>query len=191
MIYLQLFYTFFVIGLFTIGGGAAMLPLIQQMVLEKGWLTEDMLINVIGISESTPGPIAVNVATYIGSSQGGFFGALVATLGVVLPSFIIILIIARFVKKFLDYKSVEGVFKGIKPVVVGLIISVGFYFVLKVAATKLVWADLASYLDIRSIYIMFSLLVFNLIFKGIKGKILPPILQICISAVMGMVVYSI
>ncbi len=191
MIYLELFYTFFLIGLFTIGGGAAMLPLIQQMVLEKGWLSEEMLINVIGISESTPGPIAVNVATYIGSSQGGFLGALLATLGVVLPSFIIILIIVKYVKKFLEYKSVEGVFKGIKPVVIGLIISVGLYFVLKVSVTQIVWSDFSAYLDFRAIYIMFSLLVFNLISKGIKGKILPPILQICLSAALGMLVYSI
>ena len=96
MIYLELFWIFFRIGLFTIGGGYAMIPMItQEIVDEKGWLTDTQLLNYIGISESTPGPFAINIATYVGAETGGIGGALCATLGVVLPSFVCILIVAR------------------------------------------------------------------------------------------------
>ena len=98
MIFLELFITFFKIGAFTFGGGYAMLPLIQEEVLSKGWISAESLVNFIAISESTPGPFAVNMATFVGSAQGGFLGAFLATLGVVLPSFIIILIIAALIK---------------------------------------------------------------------------------------------
>ena len=94
MIYLQLFIEFFLIGLFTFGGGYAMIPLVRETVLENGWLTEAQFYDFIGVCESTPGPIAVNMATFIGSDQAGVLGSICATLGVVLPSFIIILIIA-------------------------------------------------------------------------------------------------
>ena len=93
MIYLRLFLEFFKVGLFTFGGGYAMIPLIKEMVLKYGWLTETQFYDFIGVCETTPGPIAVNMATYIGSVNGGFLGSLVATIGVVLPSFIIILMI--------------------------------------------------------------------------------------------------
>ena len=96
MLYLELFATFFKIGLFTIGGGYAMLPMIQADVLAKGWMTAEELVNFIAVSESTPGPFAVNVSTYIGAELAGLSGALCATLGVVLPSFLIILLVARF-----------------------------------------------------------------------------------------------
>ena len=100
MIFLELFWTFFKIGAFTFGGGYAMLPLIQEAVLTKGWATSEALINFIAVSESTPGPFAINMATYIGSEQGGVFGAFCATLGVVMPSFIVILLVAKFFDKF-------------------------------------------------------------------------------------------
>ena len=90
MIFLELFIEFFLIGLFTFGGGYAMIPLVKDLVIEKGWLTEEAFYNFLGVCESTPGPIAINMATYVGSTQGGVLGSIVATLGVVLPSFIII-----------------------------------------------------------------------------------------------------
>ena len=92
MIYLYLFLEFFKIGLFTFGGGYAMIPLVREVVLQYGWMTEETFTTFIGVCESTPGPIAVNMATYIGSTTGGFLGSLLATLGVILPSFIIILL---------------------------------------------------------------------------------------------------
>ncbi len=121
MIYLTMFLTFFRIGLFTFGGGYAMLPLIQQAVLQNGWLEETQLINFIAVSESTPGPFAVNIATYIGSCMGGVFGSVCATLGVAMPSFIVILIVARCYLRFRSSKIVAGCMSGLKPAVVGLI----------------------------------------------------------------------
>lgn len=100
MIYLELFWIFFRIGLFTIGGGYAMIPMItQEIVDEKGWLTDTQLLNYIGISESTPGPFAINIATFVGTSQGGVLGGVVATFSVVLPSLIIILILRLSTRK--------------------------------------------------------------------------------------------
>lgn len=121
MIYLELFLEFFLIGAFTFGGGYAMLPLVQQVVLENGWLTETQLIDFIAISESTPGPLAVNMSTFVGMRMGGFLGALVATLGVVLPSFLIILIVAKFYDAFRKSSAMQGAMVGLKPAVVVLI----------------------------------------------------------------------
>ncbi len=129
MLYLDLFLTFFKIGAFTFGGGYAMLPLVQQEVMAHRWMTSAELINFIAVSESTPGPFAVNMSTYVGSVTGGFFGAVCATLGVILPSFLIILLIAKAYKKFADSCIVKGVMSGLRPAVVGMIgasvISVG------------------------------------------------------------------
>ena len=121
MIYLELFWTFFMIGAFTFGGGYAMLPLIQEQVTAKGWIPAENLINFVAVSESTPGPFAVNMATYVGSEMGGILGSACATLGVVLPSFIIILIVARCYDKFRENRWVKGCMTGLKPAVVGLI----------------------------------------------------------------------
>ena len=121
MIYLELFFTFFMIGAFTFGGGYAMLPLVQAEVLEKGWMPLSEIVNFIAVSESTPGPFAINIATYIGSEMGGLFGSICATLGVVMPSFLIILIVARCFDRFRSSKIVSGAMSGLKPAVVGLI----------------------------------------------------------------------
>lgn len=121
MIYLELFLTFFKVGLFTFGGGYAMLPMIREEVISHGWLSQSELIDFIAVSESTPGPLAVNIATFIGTRTGGLFGSLCATLGVVLPSFIVILIVARFYQKFKSSTLVTGAMTGLKPAVVGLI----------------------------------------------------------------------
>ena len=121
MILLDLFFTFFKIGLFTFGGGYAMLPLIQEEVAMHGWLTTNELINFIAVSESTPGPFAINISTYIGSEMAGIIGAICATLGVVLPSLIIIILVAKFFEKFKTNKIVKGCMTGLKPAVIGLI----------------------------------------------------------------------
>lgn len=132
MIYLTLFWTFFKIGLFTFGGGYAMLPLIQQYVLGYGWLSSEELINFVAVSESTPGPFAINIATYVGSSQAGVPGAMCTTLGVVLPSFVIILVVAKCYMAFKQSLAVRGMMSGLKPVVVGLIGSAVISFALAV-----------------------------------------------------------
>lgn len=129
MIFLELFITFFMIGAFTFGGGYAMLPLIEDTVVSKGWIDAESMLNFIAVSESTPGPFAVNIATYVGSELGGsvggiwgsIFGGLCATLGAVTPSFVIILLVARFFEKFRSSKLISGALTGIRPAVVGLI----------------------------------------------------------------------
>lgn len=123
MIFLELFITFFKIGLFTFGGGYAMIPLMEQEVVGNQWLTLTELTNVIAISQSTPGPFAVNVATFVGMDMGGLLGALIAALAVALPSFIIIFIIAKAFTNFQNNKWVQGALFGMRPVIIGLIAS--------------------------------------------------------------------
>ncbi len=120
-IFVKLFLTFLKIGAFTFGGGYAMLPLIQEAVLNENWATAEEIINFVAVSESTPGPFAINMATYVGITQGDLWGAFFATLGVVLPSFVIILIVAKFYEKFKYSRIVSGCMTGLKSTVIGLI----------------------------------------------------------------------
>ena len=121
MIFLELFWTFLKIGAFTFGGGYAMLPLIQSEVARHGWMTNAQLVDFVAVSESTPGPFAVNISTYVGMVTGGPLGAVCATLGVVLPSFLIILLVARCFVRFQSSRVVQGCLSGLRPAVVGLI----------------------------------------------------------------------
>lgn len=128
---LILFFEFFKIGLFTFGGGYAMIPLIQEVVLSYGWLSENEFYDFIGVCESTPGPVAINMATYIGFTQQGVLGSAFAVLGVVLPSFIIILLIAIVLKNVTKNKHFKNFLKGVNPVVVALLLSTGFILLIK------------------------------------------------------------
>ena len=130
-IYLILFLEFFMIGLFTIGGGYAMIPLVKDLVLKYNWMSETEFYNFLGVCESTPGPIAINMATYVGSTQGGLLGSIVSTLGVVLPSFIIIVLVASILKKLIKNKYFQAFLNGVKPVVVALIFGTGLMLVIK------------------------------------------------------------
>ena len=121
MILIQLFWTFFKIGAFTFGGGYAMLPLIQAEVAAHGWMDAEELINFVAVSESTPGPFAVNISTFVGLRLVGIPGAICATLGVALPSFVIILIVAKCFQRFKNSRIVQGCMSGLRPAVVGLI----------------------------------------------------------------------
>ena len=190
-VFLDLFLTFFKIGLFTFGGGASMIPLIQQEVTSHGWLTEEQLLDYIAISESTPGPIAINMATFIGSQTtmgiaGGFFGALVATLGVVLPSFIIILIIAMFFRKFAQYAGVKSVLISIRPIVVGMILAAGAYLVMAAVGFKSVYA---AGFDWRALTVVGVLAVIMTGYKLITKKSIPVIAFILTAAGVGLVTY--
>ena len=120
---ITLFTTFFKIGAFTFGGGYAMIPLIQRETVEKHkWITEDDILDIIAIAESTPGPIAINSATFVGYKTAGFLGAVMATLGVVLPSFCIILVISYVLREFREIKAVQYAFEGIRAGVLALLI---------------------------------------------------------------------
>ena len=121
MIYLELFLIFFKIGAFTFGGGYAMLPLIQQEMLSHNWMDLEQLVNFVAVSESTPGPLAVNLASFVGAETGGLLGAGCATIGVVLPSFLIILLVAKFYRAFQTNTLVKGCMNGLRPTVVGMI----------------------------------------------------------------------
>lgn len=125
MKYLLLLLEFFKIGLFSFGGGYGMLPLMEETVVGRSWITSAQFFDFVGVAESTPGPIAINMATFIGASQAGILGSALATLGVVLPSFIIILLIAAVLKNLTDNPYFAGFMKGVKPVVTGLILSTG------------------------------------------------------------------
>ena len=121
MILLKLFITFLKIGAFTFGGGYAMIPLINAEAVGNGWITERELIDLVAVSEATPGPFAVNAATFVGIKCAGIPGGVCATLGVILPSFIVILIVSRFYEAFKESKGVQGVMSGLRPCVVGLL----------------------------------------------------------------------
>ena len=190
--FLELFLTFFMIGAFTFGGGYAMIPLVSEQVnLRWGALIPpDSIQNFIGISESTPGPFAINMATYVGATVGGnegnvwlsVFGSFCATLGVVLPSFVIILIVAKCYEKFKTNKVVKGCMTGLKPATVGLIGAAILEAVIKVffpaGWTTAVFADISFYISL-GIFAVMTLLAF---------KKVHPIIIICLSAVIGIVV---
>ena len=120
---IRLFWNFLMIGALSFGGGYGMISLVRETVLSNGWLTESEFLSFIAVSESTPGPLAVNMATFVGSSQGGFWGALVATLGVVLPSFLLLLLIAAVLRNLMKYRGVEAFLSGVRPCVVALILA--------------------------------------------------------------------
>lgn len=196
MIYLQLFWTFFKIGLFTIGGGQAMIPMISQEVVEKGWLTLEEVQSFIAISESTPGPFAVNIATYTGvsvlQSAGvgeSMLGAICATFGVVLPSLIIITLIALVFSNFIKKPAVQSVFVYVRSTVTGLLLAVFVGFVL---STLFGISSVLSHEPVQFDVIgtcLFALL-FGLSLIRIKGKTLQPIWLIIIAAVIGTLCYG-
>lgn len=181
MTYLILFWTFFKIGLFTFGGGYAMIPLIQDAVSSHGWIDPATLVNFIAVSEATPGPLAVNMATYIGSTVGGILGAVCATCGIVLPSFIIIIIIAKCYAAFKKSKIMNGIMTGLRPAVIGMIASA----LLNVAQTVF-FPDIISFSVIPTYAFLTSLLIF-IIMTVLEFKKLHPILIIALSALLGII----
>lgn len=183
MIYLKLFLTFFKIGAFTFGGGYAMLPLIEEEITANGWMELSELVNFIAVSESTPGPFAINIATYVGSHVApvSVLGSFCATLGVVLPSFVIILIVAKIYDKFKNSNIVKGVMTGLKPAVVGLIANA----IISIALTVLFPASV-SLSAFKSVEVYVSLLICGLC-TVLAFKKVHPIIIICIAAVMGII----
>ena len=188
MIYLELFLAFLEIGAFSFGGGMSMISLIQDIVIDKGWLTEAQLLEMVAIAESTPGPIAVNIATFIGSSRGGFLGALLATLGVVLPSFVIILLVAMLLRNLMKYGAVKATLASIRPTVVGLIFGV---FVTMSALTLLGTKNIYTppSVDLVGILLFAIILICAYLYKRILKKQPSPILVILFASVLGMIFY--
>ena len=185
MICLDLFLGFLKVGCFAFGGAYGAIPLIRDVVLSYGWLNDEMLTYMIAVSESTPGPIMVNLATYIGSSQAGFLGASIATLAVVLPSFLIILLVTAFLKTALKNKYVQAILRGLKPCVIGIVLATGIYMVLKNCFVTI--SDVT--VNLNAVIISALLLASTVGYNRLKKKKLSPISLIILSAVLGVIVF--
>lgn len=185
MILLSLFWEFLKIGLFTFGGAYGAIPLIRQSVLACGWMSEEMFSNILAVAESTPGPIMVNSATYVGASQAGVLGAMVATIGVVLPSFVLILLIARLFAKFTKHPGVKAVLQGIKPCVAGIILATG----VALALETLTGLPEGFSPDGSSALIFLLLSGTILLYGKLRKKPLSPIALILLSALLGILLY--
>lgn len=188
MIYIKLFLVFLEIGFVSFGGGYGMIALIREKVLLNNWLTEDEFMNFVGISESTPGPIAVNMATFVGSSQGGILGSLVATLGVILPAFLIILVIVKVLNNFIKYNSVKCILNTIKPAIVALIIGTGIVLFINTFSLVDYFNNKITF-DYKKLIILLIIVIIGFLSKKIFNKSLSPILLIIISACLGIVLY--
>ena len=187
MIYLELFIGFLTVGLFSFGGAYGAIPLIRDVVLYYGWLDEEVMMDMIAVSESTPGPSTVNLATYVGSTKGGVLGGVIATIAVVLPAFFLILLIMIVLKKLLENKYVRAVLGGLMPCIIGIIGATGVYMVLISSIYTLFDAE-------RDIAAPILAAVLALIYFGsrkvLKHKV-SPIMLIAIAACMGVAVYGI
>jgi chromate transporter len=186
MIYLELLIGFLKVGFFAFGGAYGAIPLIRDVVLSYGWIGDDMLTYMIAVSESTPGPIMINLATYVGSSQAGLLGALIATSAVILPSFVIILVIMVLLKKILKNPWVQAVLRGLKPCIIGIILATGAYMILNHCFTSL--KDFSLDLTATLMTLGLSLVYFGS--RKVLKKGISPIGLIGISAVAGMIVYA-
>ena len=189
MIYLKLFLTFLKIGAVSFGGGYGMISLMRDDCLANGWLGEGELLNYIAIAESTPGPIAVNMATFIGYEQGGFLGALLATVGVVLPSFIIILIVAALIKNLMKYPAVNAFVMGMRPALGGLILATAATMALKVFIGLENISSTITF-DWRTFAILAVVVAVPIVYKKLVKKEFSPILLIIVSAGMGILFFA-
>jgi len=185
MIYLDLFLGFLKVGCFAFGGAYGAIPLIRDVVLSYGWLSDETLTYMIAVSESTPGPIMVNLATYVGSSQAGLLGAILATLAVVLPSFLIILLVTALLKTALKNKYVQAVLRGLKPCIIGIVLATGIYMVLgncfgTVSAIKV---------NLQAIFITALLVASMFGYKHFAKKKISPIGLIVLSAIFGIIIF--
>lgn len=182
MIYLELFLGFLKVGCFAFGGAYGAIPLIRDVVLDYGWLNDEMLTYMIAVSESTPGPIMVNLATYIGSQQVGLLGAILATLAVVLPSFVIVLLVTVLLKKVIKNPYVQAILRGLKPCVIGIVVATGIYMVLKNCFVT-------NTLNYQAIIISISLFLSMFGYKKLNNKKLSPILLIILASFLGIIIY--
>ena len=187
MILLKLFLSFLKIGAVSFGGGYGMIAMIRDDCLANEWLTEDELLNFIAVAESTPGPIAVNMATFVGSSEGGVLGALLATLGVVLPSFVIILLVATLLTKLLKYRGVKATLAAVRPAIVGMIIGVSVTMLLSVVIGLKTIGTPISF-SCEALIIFCSVALISIEYSVLRKKSISPIILILISGVLGVLI---
>ncbi len=186
MICFDLLFGFLKVGMFAFGGAYGAIPLIRDVVLSYGWIEDEMLAYMIAVSESTPGPIMVNLATYVGSSQAGFWGALIATTAVVLPSFIIVLLIMVLLKRLLKNQYVQAVLRGLKPCIIGIILATGIFMILQHCFGSI------RVFSVNTTAILMTAVLAMIYFgsRKILRNGLSPIGLIGISAVAGIIVYG-
>lgn len=187
---INLFLTFLKIGAVSFGGGYGMIALMREDCLRNGWLGEEELLNFIGIAESTPGPIAVNMATFVGASQYGILGALCATLGVVLPSFVIILLIASILTHLLKYAGVKATLGSIRPAIAGMILATALTMFLSVVIGISAISENPD-IDISALIILALLFGISYGYSKWKKKNISPVILVLISAVLGILFYGI
>lgn len=186
MIYWKLFWDFLKVSCFTFGGAYGAIPLIRDMVMANGWITEERFAYMIAVSESTPGPIMVNMATYVGSCQAGFWGSLAATVGVVLPAYLVIVLIMGMMKHLIRHRYVRAVLGGLKPCVVGIVLATGLYMVIH----NVLPLSGGMGVDVRSAVLTAVLGALLVIFPKVTGRKLSPMGLILCAAVLGMLLFA-
>ncbi len=184
MIYLELFWEFLKVGCFSFGGAYTAIPLIRDIVLSKGWIDEEMLSYMIAVSESTPGPFMINMATYTGAYKGGIFGAAAATFAVALPAFIIILLITKVLSHFTENQYVQAVLNGLKPCVVGIIFAIGAVMIFDNLFPKSVGTN------VKVVMLTIILALINWVPRVLFKKKVSPLLLIAASSILGICVYG-
>ena len=184
MIYIELLFGFLKVGLFAFGGAYAAIPFIREVVLSYGWLSDDMVSYIIAVSESSPGPIMVNMATYVGASKGGILGSALATFAVVLPAFVIILFIMVIFKSLVKNACFRAILKGLQSAIIGIIAATGFYMVYRNINT-------VNGIDIKTLLFTLVLACAYFTAKKFSKRNISPILVIVLSAVAGIAVYGI
>ena len=187
MIYLELLFGFLRVGCFSFGGAYGAIPLIRDVVRSYGWLTDEMLTYMIAFSESTPGPIMVNLATYVGSQQAGIWGAIIATAAVVLPSFIVILLITILLKALIKNRYVQAILSGIKPSIIGIILATGIYMTIN----NCISISGAVSVNFRSLLITAILMAVIYVTKKRTKRNLSSIRLIALSALLGIIIYAV
>ena len=187
MTYLELLIGFLKVGCFSFGGAYGAIPLIRDVVMSYGWMTEEELTYMIAVSESTPGPIMVNLATFVGNTQGGIIGAILATLAVVLPSFLIILLVSAVMKKLLKNKYVQAALRGLKPCIIGLVMATGVFMVI----THCLPLTAGFMADWKALLLTVVLAAVLYLSKPLFKKKVSPIILIIISAILGIGLYAI
>ena len=185
MIYLELIWGFLQVGLFSFGGAYGAIPVIREVVMKYGWVSEEKFAYLIAISESTPGPIMVNTATYIGNEVGGFWGSVLATFMACLPAFIIILVLSMILKNFLKNSYVNAVLDGIKPCIIGIIAATGFHMIIENCFAE----GISFTANWKTFVITALLLVVMFAYKKFRKKAISPILLIGVSACLGIIFF--
>lgn len=186
MIYFELFLGFLEVGCLAFGGAYGSIPLIRDLVIAKAWLNEELLTYMIAVSESTPGPIMINIATFIGSSQAGLLGAIIATIAVIIPPFVLIILITASLKTALKNDYVQAALRGLKPCVAGIVLATGLYMVIKNGFYQGGAVSFNQQSSVLTIFLIVTLLGYGQFFK----KKLAAIPLIIIAAIAGVIFYG-